>query len=949
MSAGPAQGRRESKSTSGTKGRPGVFLEDDCPISEIGVECNREKAHLAPFPAPVRLHIWWARRPLTVSRAAVIGSLLPVGTDRKAFLRLCGVSGNPVQDRARIDEANRIGVTLESGYASDRAFKAKVPESSLATFRKVLKQLWGIESPMVLDSFAGGGSIPLEAYRMGCNGIANELNPVASVVERATLEYPVIFGSGFVGEIRDWGTKIEQTLEERLNAYFPKGPGETVFGYIWVRTVQCKDCELRVPLAPNWWLDTENGVGLRLSFPDRGEGNACVFHVIKKSSTFDPGKGTIAHGVALCPRCHLPLDDDYLKSEARAGRMGHQLAAVGFRHEGREGRLFRSANAQDLEGVSLAEKALSAALPDWRAKGLLPEEERYIGPADRSANYGVLQWYQMFNPRQLLVHLTTLETILGLDWGDVRDSKKKEALKVYMAMVFDKTLDWNSTGTTWHPNRAILGHTFQRHDFAFKWSYGEMDGASRLWGFGVSQVSDAYKGIVDLISPGSSAPPLILAEDARSLPMVGDRSVAAVVIDPPYYDNVIYSELSDFFYVWMRRCLRDVFPSMFSSELTDKENEAVANVARFKSAHRGKARDLAKRDYEAKMQAAFLECARVLRDDGVLTVMFTHKQVEAWDTLSAALFTSGFEVTASWPIHTESQRSLHQAKKNAAASTILLVCRKRPPHSVQAWWEDLQEDLDQEVHQHAEEYVKRGLKGQDIFIACFGPALRVVSEHWPVRSKDGQVIRPDQALDRARQVVADWFLDRIAAGKGKDVDSTTRFYVLAWHIFQAREFPFDEARKLAMSLGVDMDQMTAHKVVEKRGQGVRLLMPRDRVRLRAIHSEDKSFDWDLDYIHAAISTYEDGKGAALSRFHQRTGALQREGYRAAIGLLLDVLPRVAEVSEYKALDEMWQSSLQSQVVRRVQRTDLTGETQRRLDDLSEDESEDDADENVEES
>jgi adenine-specific DNA methylase len=860
---------------------------------------------------------------------------------------LNGILGDAVAGRKKVDEVIS-GVRREwvaDPYGYPRAFSNPIRETDSAAFVQACEETWGTKVPTVLDSFAGGGSIPFEAVRLGLPVISNELNPVASIIERATIEYPMIWGKSLSVEIQDWGTRISKRVESKLAACFPRRQGETDLCYIWVRTVVCKDCELQVPLSPNWWLDTKNGLGYRLTVPAARTGTICTFTIIKKSPDFDPEKGTVAGGAAVCPRCSLPLDEDYIKSQAQLGKLGHQLAVVGFKISGRTGRFFRPASDEDLHGVALAERRLKESLPGWQAKGLVPEESIPEGTkTGELLSRGIKRWCDVFSPRQLLVHLTTVETILEQPWSQINDRQKREALRVYMAMALDKTLDWNSTGTTWHPNRIVLGHTFQQHNFAFKWSYGEIDGASQLWQFGVSQVSGAYVSISALMKHQSPlVPPSILVGDARSLPSIRSGSIEAAVIDPPYDANVMYAELADFFYVWLKRSLGDVFPALFSLDLTNKEDEAVANVARFRSAHRGKARDLAKRDYAAKMEAAFLECHRVLRDDGVLTVMFTHKKVEAWDALSGALFDAGFSVTASWPIHTESERSLHQAKKNAASSTILLVCRKRTPETGQGWWEDLQEMLDQDVHRHAEDYLKRGLKGQDIFIACFGPALKVISERWPVRTKDGNVIRPDEALDRARRVVADWFLDKIAEGKGKAVDPATRFYVLSWYIFQAREFPFDEARKLALSLGVDMEQLTSRKIVEKRGQGVRLLTPQDRVRTGALHPEEKSFDWDVDYVQAAIATYEEGKAAALSRFHQRTGALQREGYRAAVGLLLDVLPRVDTVGEYGVLDHMWQSSLQSQVTRRVQRTDPTGEKQRSLDQLSGGEAEDGAD------
>jgi adenine-specific DNA methylase len=379
----------------------------------------------------------------------------------------------------------------------------------------------------------------------------------------------------------------------------------------------------------------------------------------------------------------------------------------------------------------------------------------------------------------------------------------------------------------------------------------------------------------------------------------------------------------------MKRGLGDVFPELFSSELTDKNLEAVANVSRFRGSSTS-ASKLAARDYEAKMLASFKEMHRVLKDEGVLNIMFTHKKVEAWDTLSHALLDAGFIITASWPIHTESEHSLHQAKKNAAASTILLVCRKRPTEARTSWWEDIQPSLDEVVRRKAEEFASSGLRGQDTFIACFGPALQVISESWPVKKRDGTEIRPDEALDRARYVVSQWFMERIAEGRAEALDPATRYYILAWFLFNAREFPFDEGRKLGLSLNVEVEDLIRKKVLSKKGNYVKFMKPKERMSAKGLDPSAKSYDNVIDYVQAAMCAYEAGQTPELTRFHVRTGALAKQGYKEAIEYLLDVLPRAKEVVEYDILDKMWESNYRDSIKRKVRNTDPTGEKQSRL-------------------
>jgi adenine-specific DNA methylase len=849
-------------------------------------------------------------------------------------LELIGVpkGKDPIAARAKIDEV-RSGIRKErvkDPYGYPRGFTHNLTEVQRKLIQSSATMVWGAEGPVVLDCFAGGGSIPFEAVRLGAKTISSELNPVASIILKATIEYPLIFGKELVKDIEDIGGSILGKVKSDVLECFPRNPGEEDLCYIWVRTVRCRWCNVTLPLSPNWWLDTKNNLAFKPIPPKRGE-IIFSFEISNPGQAFDPEKGSVKGGVATCMCCGKALDGAFIKNEAKAGRMGHQLAAVGFKIKGKSGRRFREVDPKDLEGVAKAEELFKKKLPEWEARGLVPNEGIPDGNKTRELrNSGMMRWRDMFSPRQLMVHLTTLDHILSYPWGSIKDLRRREALRVYMQLAFDKCVDYDSLQSRLDTSRASVKNTFDRHDFAFIWSYGEIDGAGNLFRFGHSQIADAYKGLANLLA-GAPGKCEFLTHDAKNLASIKSGSVHAAVIDPPFYASVMYSECSDFFYVWMKRGLSTLFPDLFQSELTNKDDEAVANVARFRSNERGKAKGLAHEDYEKKMKLAFQEIHRILRDDGVMTVMFTHKEVEAWDALARALLDGGFEITASWPVHTESEHSLHQAKKNAASSTILLVCRKRPQGTKTAWWEEIQLKIDSTVREKAVEFTSRGLRGQDVFIACFGPALEVISENWPVKKKDGTVISPDNALDRARTIVSEWFFEKIAEGKAEALDPRTRFYILAWHVFHAREFRFDEARKLGISLNVEVEDLIRTKILKKKGDYVVILKPEERFREKGLRPDAKSYDYTLDYVQAAMHAYSSGKSAELNRFHQRTGALVHQGYKEMIGYLLDVLPRTEEVVEYTILNEMWESNYRGQVKRKITKTDPTGKLQTKLD------------------
>ena len=693
------------------------LIERWLPIAEIGVESTRERTPMTPFPAPNRLHVWWARRPLVASRAAVLASLLPADADRDRFLHVLGIHGDPVASRRRIDAARRKGERFEGqAYSYPRAF-SHVPDDEA---RHWLTEALGrqLAEFVVLDPTAGGGSIPFEASRLDLGTLANDLNPVAALIMRATAQWPCDHGHDLKQEFQRLADRFVEIREELLAPWFPAEPKKNAIptNYLWARTVICPYCDGLVPLSPNWRL-APGGTGVRLT-PHLGggpgsEGRVCTFEVVDSAAEQSPG--TVSRGAGDCPwpDCGRIIDGDAIKQQAQAGRMGEQLYAVVYKERvevrTKTGRIrekwvrgYRAPRLEDDNGVEVRAR-LDEKLPEWEAFDLVPSERfPETSNDDRPIQYGMPLWRDLFSPRQLLCHGTSVEVfreMLDADRAAGRLDEARKAAYGYLALSFDKLRDYNSRMTRWHVNREVMVNTFDRHDFSFKWSYAEM--APLITGLGydwaIGQTAKCIAELVALVRPdaptadgdlidranrtgdeGSSpAPPpiTITCKPGDSLDHLGDASIDVVVMDPPYYDNVMYAELSDFFYVWLKRTAGHVFPELFRRQLTDKENEAVANPAKFRG-EKG-ARALAGQDYRERMAAIFAECRRVLKPDGIMTLMFTHKATGAWDALTKGLIESGFVITASWPINTEAEGSLHIKDKAAANSTIFLVCRPR--------------------------------------------------------------------------------------------------------------------------------------------------------------------------------------------------------------------------------------------------------------------------------
>ncbi len=910
--------------------RPAVLIEDWLPFEAVGAESQRERGASSALPPLYFLHVWWARRPLTVSRAAILAGVLPQWSPdwpdhlhkrfpneqsyREWFTHLLGIRGDPVAGRKLIQWAKERNLKLDvHPYGgAPRAFTVNPSPEDLTLMRDLIEYTWGARDLSVMDVTAGGGSIPFEALRYGFTTYANELNPVASVILKATLDCPARFGVGLAADIQKWGKEWARRVEERLADYFPKEPGESIFAYLWARTVACPTTGKPVPLSPNWWLSRgSDPIAVQLITNPAWD---IPQFIIKRGDAidFDPDAGTVSRGVGLSPWTNEAIDGDYIKREAQAGRMGQMLYAVAVKRPG--GFDFRAPTRDDLEAVRRAEIALAENLPRWEAAGLVPIEEiDQVSNYDRGHRmYGIYRWADFFSPRQLLAMLTFLETLRDLraDLHAALDADRAAAAETYLGIMVDKAADWNSLYCTWHANRQVIGHVFQRHNFEFMWRPAEMDASANLLPWALDQIADAYTGIAKLSSPSQftlwqseSTPPVnrlkVIQGAATDLAQVTSRSLHNITFDPPYYDNVMYAELSDFFYVWLKRSVGHLFPEFFQDHLTNKDDEAVANVARFAGVG-GNKRKLAEQDYQRKMEAIFRECHRVLRDDGVLTIMFTHKKVEAWDTLASALINAGFSVQASWPVHTESEHSLHQAKKNAAASTILLACRKRESSGEPVWWDDIRGQVQRIAREKAAEFAAQGIGGVDLYISTFGPALSVISAHWPVltsaideRTGDPRPLRPETALDLAREEVIKLRKQGLLLGRDIDFDPFTDWYLMAWDAFKAVEFPYDEARKLAIALGVDLDgDIRGHKnLVAKKGSYVVLQAPKQRRKQGMVDPDLALFDSMIDAVHTALLVLQEDGTHACESFLKRSGLMNDGQFRQCIQALLNAIPR----------------------------------------------------------
>jgi len=810
---------------------------------------------------------------------------------------------------------------------------------------------------LILDPTAGGGSIPFEALRLGMQIVANELNPVACVILEASLRYPVSYGESLSDDIRRWATRLLERVNRQTSGFFPRGQAlpqeekrrleahlvkcpelipaydyEEPQDYIFARQVTCPHCGGEAPLLNTCWLTkNDDPWGVRIVPDGQKTGGKVTFETYRVVSGKgplgeNPNFATVSGGNGLCVHCGQAISADEIKAQARGesplGKWKDRLYAVvavrlqpnldkngkprKYKTGPRAGeimtekvRYFRAPNAKDLEALAQAEKYLEEHCREWEAKGLIPTET--IPTGNKTAEplrVGMTRWCDMFTPRQLVGHVTMVEELNRLKPEILKDlgPDRGRAVVTYLQFVIDKCVDYNSRQTRWVPQRSIVTGTFGRHDFSVKWTFGEMvfSGPHSGAAWALDQVVEAYEEIAKLVEPvrdrlGRDVPvPRVICSTAAKMDLP-DRSVDVICMDPPYYNNVQYAELSDYFYVWEKRTLKDLYPELFQRRLTNKQDEAVANPARD-----GSNAQAAKR-YQEMMAEIFGECRRVLKDDGIMTLMFTHKTQEAWEALTRSLMETGWVITSSMPVESEFGDSLHQKDKAAAASSVFLSCRKRmrQDRSPTLWsgfgGSGVVPEIQRAVLRGLEEMERLHLGPVDEMVASYGRALRVLSERWPVLEGD-EPVSPTRAMNEAAAVVAQYQVERITKGRLKvaDLDSETAFCLVVLSVFGVSQFPYDQALNLSRSLGLRLRQCDEGYSVENRAVGmnrevrqgqrtrltgqagesasagyyaplvvsgsrVRLVMPEERNRGRVL--EDPKTQWD--WLHGVLLSYRD--------------------------------------------------------------------------------------------
>jgi putative DNA methylase len=769
------------------------LAEVDFPIAVVSKHAAREKSIRHGHPST--LHLWWARRPLASSRAVLLALLWPDPCDplcpegfkekaRELLPRVQGQVGSTDED-LRKAMLKFIGDFANWDLAANRNYlevsRALVKAAHLPAGRQA-----AYEAPLVVDPFAGGGSIPLEALRLGCEAFASDLNPVACLILKVMLEDIPRHGPKLAEELRRVGAEIKRRAGQELADFYPKDPdGATPIAYLWARTVRCESpsCGAEIPIFKSGWL-SKKGSKKAQFFREAPDGRCVVLLVENKplggpvtfriarghgSESVRPGfvaiAGTKAKGNnanVVCPCCNAVVpgnrNNPRTISQLAAQRGGadvvfdtngrrkggaRMLAVVALRPGGKE-RHYRLTSELDYEGVRKAQERVAKLLDEWERggkQGLCPVPDEPLPPVGtlgfRVQRYGMLHWGQLFTARQkvaLITHIRVHQVVVGED-------------QTYSPVV-SKMADTNSTVCTWQTDPPRLRATFTRQALPMTWDFAEAcplgDGAGNY-----ELCVQALWEVLERQTPTDGAS--VEQADAIDSPLPSD-SVALYFTDPPYYDAIPYSDLSDFFFVWLKRALpshsllRD--PGDPTNSLTPKTSEIVQDETRL---HNGAPKG--RTFFEAQMARAFSEGRRILREDGVGSVVFAHKTTEGWEALLSGMIRGGWVITGSWPIATELE-SRNRARESAAlATSVHLVCRPRPDNALVGDWAAVLRKLPNRVGDWMERLQGEGIRGADLVFACIGPALEIFSRYAKVETADGREVPLAEYLEKVWEVV----------------------------------------------------------------------------------------------------------------------------------------------------------------------------------------------------
>ncbi|MGI6230713.1 MAG: DUF1156 domain-containing protein [Tractidigestivibacter sp.] len=827
------------------------LIETSIPLEDINAQSVREKSIRKGHPST--LHLWWARRPLAAARCVIFASMVDDPSGHPELF--------PTEDEQDRERERLFGIIRRLADWDNIEDSRLYDEAR----REMLKYAPNGRLPEFLDPFAGGGALPLEAQRLGLVSHAADLNPIPVTLNRAMIDIPARFcghdpvnpearrpgyggtwtrANGLASDVEYYANRMRDLAIERIGKNYPKVRVSdssdkklaTPIAYIWARTVPCPNpaCHHETPLVRSFWLSKKKGHrayieplidndSIRYTVHSDHDGWKDFTHV---------EEGTIGRQGGRCLFCGSPLSLDYVRAEGRSHHLKRHLMAIVLENPAGSGRLYRSATSND------SRIADGVALPTNVPMATITHNSRDF----KTPNYGMARFVDLFTNRQLtaLVTLSDLVSEIrpmieedairagmpddhrGLATGGAGAHAYAEAVSVYLALMVDKEADYCSSICTWHSSRELIRNVFSRQAIPMAWDYAEVNPLSESSGSFVSMMRQVVEAIKAL--PARPECDAVQRDAAKTEGM----SNLLISTDPPYYDNIDYSDLSDFFYIWMRRSLKSIWPETFGTVLTPKAEELVATPYRFEGG-----KDEAKAFFENGMRETFKRLAKVMSDDYPMTVYYAYKQSETtdegrtssgWETMLQALMDAGLQITGTWPIRTEMGNRTIASGSNALASSIVLVCRKRPDEAPVASRTEFIRGLRKSLRSGLADMQGGSIAPVDLAQASIGPGMAAFSSYSKVVEADGSAMSVRTALGLINDQ-----LDALMGERGEDLDRETRFCLSWYEQYGFGPGPFGEAETLRNARGASLGDLEHAAVLSMGGGKVKLVRPGQEV------------------------------------------------------------------------------------------------------------------------
>ncbi len=847
-------------------------------VSEAATGENKSRGH------PTKLHTWWARRPLPSCRAILMALLLPDPCDLhcpKMFkekargILLNNNIGLEGWAKIIVSDAGLRQILLEF-IAEFSNWKNAIDQKYVKVSRLLVEAAHGTDSPLVVDPFAGGGSIPLEALRLGCEAFASDLNPVACLILRVMLEDIPHQGPELAEQLRMVGGKIKEQAQRELENLYPVDvDGSTPSAYLWARTVRCEapNCGAEIPLIPSFWLckQPNRKVALRCHIErPTGVMPRIEFEIFEPKLDRDVPGGTVVRAKATCICCGAVLPPDRVCAQlveqnggadtvfdAEGSRIGGaRMTAVVTLRPGQKGRFYRLPTGEDYVAVREAQERVARILDDWEYEGKqglcpIPNEPTPAGGGSGAGRafsvqrYGMLRWGDLFTARQKVALIELVKLIGNSDCSD-----SLRAVLACSLSLFSRACNGNAR---LRPNSSVAP-AFGMQTLPITWMFPE----TVMWG----GLSEHFDGAIAKISRIIKMWPLDTTGQVQQVNATDhtlpDQSASVWFTDPPYYDAIPYSDLSDFFLVWLKRVmpehplLQDPFES--DNPLSPKTAEIVQDETKSVS-NQPKNRNW----YKENMTRAFQEGRRIIQEDGVGSVVFAHKTTEGWEALLSGMIRGGWTITGSWPIATETPERLRSRDSAALATSVHLICRPRSKEAAVGDWADVLRELPKRVSSWMERLEREGVRGADLVFACIGPALEIFSRYRAVETAEGHEVTLAEYLKKVWEVVGRTALEQIlgtgesrsgddlAGALEEDARLTALFLWTLQSTRTARDdegesseipaktkakgfsLPFDVVRRFAQPMGIDLDSWNGSVISQQKGI-VRLLPVMERIK-----------------------------------------------------------------------------------------------------------------------